>query len=429
MANGNKKKSRKKIYIFSGIGLLVTVLVLLLVFSGNKEQIISVTTEAVQKRNITQKVSATGKINPEYQVIITPEVTGEIVELPVKEGDAVRKGQLLIRIKPDSYMAARDRAAAILESAKAGLQRSRAVLDKVKSDYDRVQELYKKKLSSDSELEQAKSNFLSAQSDFDSQKSSVVQFQAALKEAQESLYKTTIYSPMNGTISQLNVELGERVLGSGFSQGTNIMTVADLSQMEATVEVDENDVVLVSVGDTAKIQIDAFGNKEFKGVVSQIGNSAKTTAQGTQQEVVNFEIKIRLADNERSIRPGMSCNSDIETETKSNVLSVPIQSVTARGAKPPEAKKEGEEGPVQVKNDKVKEKKPKEVVFVIENNKAKMKEVKTGISDDNYIEITSGLNGNEKVVSGSYRAISRELADNSNVRLEGERKGSKETSK
>ncbi|MGE5351715.1 MAG: efflux RND transporter periplasmic adaptor subunit [Acidobacteriota bacterium] len=424
--NGNKKKSRKKIYIFSFVGLMAVVLVLLLVFSGNKEQIIPVQTESVQKRNITQKVSATGKINPEYQVIITPEVTGEIVELPVKEGDVVKKGQLLIKIKPDTYMAARDRAAATLESAKAGLQRSKAVLDKVAADYKRIQELYKKKLSSDAELEQSKSNFLSAQSDFDSQKSSVAQFQAALKEAQENLYKTTIYSPMNGTISQLNVELGERVLGSGFSQGTNIMTVADLSLMEATVEVDENDVVLVSLGDTAKIQIDAFGNKEFKGVVSQIGNSAKTTAQGTQQEVVNFEIKIRLADTDNSIRPGMSCNADIETETKNNVLSVPIQSVTARGNKPPEGKKEGEEsGPLQVKNDKIKDKKPKEVVFVIENNKAKMKEVKTGISDDNYIEILSGLSGNEKVVSGSYRAISRELAENSNVRVEGAGKGAK----
>ncbi|HEX2961084.1 MAG TPA: efflux RND transporter periplasmic adaptor subunit [Ignavibacteriales bacterium] len=424
--NGNKKKSRKKIYIFSGIGLMVTVLVLLLVFSGNKEQIIPVQTESVQKRNITQRVSATGKINPEYQVIITPEVTGEIVELPVKEGDIVRKGQLLIKIKPDTYMAARDRAAATLESAKAGLQRSKAVLDKVAADYKRIQELYRKKLSSDAELEQSKSNFLSAQSDFDSQKSSVAQFQAALKEAQENLYKTTIYSPMNGTISQLNVELGERVLGSGFSQGTNIMTVADLSKMEATVEVDENDVVLVSLGDTAKIQIDAFGNKEFKGVVSQIGNSAKTTAEGTQQEVVNFEIKIRLTDTDNSIRPGMSCNSDIETETKNNVLSVPIQSVTARGNKAPEVKKEGEDsGPIQVKNDKIKDKKPKEVVFVIENNKAKMKEVKTGISDDNYIEIISGLSGNEKVVSGSYRAISRELAENSNVRVEGAGKGAK----
>ncbi|MDP4193214.1 MAG: efflux RND transporter periplasmic adaptor subunit, partial [Bacteroidota bacterium] len=377
MANGNKKKTKKKIFIFTGAGLVLAILGLLVVFSGNKEQITSVQTETVQRRNITQKVSATGKINPEYKVVITPEVTGEIVELPVKEGDVVKKGQLLIKIKPDSYIAARDRAEANLESVKAGLARSKAVLDKVKSEYERAQGLYNKKLTSDAELEQAKSNYLSSKSDYESQVATVQQFKAALKEANESLYKTTIYSPMNGTISQLNVELGERVLGSGFSQGTNIMTVADLSQMEADVEVDENDVVLISVGDTAKIEVDAFPNREFKGVVYQIGNSAKTTAEGTQQEVVNFEIKIRISDPEKAIRPGMSCNADILTETRNNVLSVPIQSVTARGnmqQAPAGGKEGGEEGVTQVKNEVKKDKKPKEVVFLAENNKAKMKE-------------------------------------------------------
>ncbi|MGE5411330.1 MAG: efflux RND transporter periplasmic adaptor subunit [Clostridiales bacterium] len=432
MANGNKKKTKKKIIIFSGAGLVLVILGLLVVFSGNKEQITSVQTETVQRRNITQKVSATGKINPEYKVVITPEVTGEIVELPVKEGDVVKKGQLLIKIKPDSYIAARDRAEANLESAKAGLARSKAVLDRVKSEYERAQGLYNKKLASDADLEQAKSNFLSSKSDYESQVATVQQFKAALKETNESLYKTTIYSPMNGTISQLNVELGERVLGSGFSQGTNIMTVADLSQMEADVEVDENDVVLISVGDTAKIEVDAFPNREFKGVVYQIGNSAKTTAEGTQQEVVNFEIKIRISDPEKAIRPGMSCNADILTETKNNVLSVPIQSVTARGSMqqaPAEGKEGGAEGVTQVKNEAKKDKKPKEVVFIAENNKAKMKEVKTGISDDNYIEVMSGLGEGAKVISGPYRAISRELNDNANIRLDSGKKGTKENDK
>lgn len=424
MANGNKKKSKKKLIIFGALGVLVITLVLIVAFSGNKEQIVSVQTEKVAKRNITQVVTATGKINPEYQVIITPEVTGEIVELPVKEGDAVKRGQLLIKIKPDSYIAARDRAAANLESARAGLGRSKAVLDKVKSEYDRVQGLYNKKLASDSELELAKSNYLSAKSDYEGQQSYVAQAQAGLKEAQEQLAKTTIYSPMDGTVSQLNVELGERVLGSFYSQGTNIMTVADLSKMEARVEVDENDVVLVSLGDTANIEIDAFGDKQFKGVVSQIGNSAKTTGLGTQQEVVNFEIRIILVEPDKSIRPGMSCNADIQTETKSNVVSVPIQSVTARSQQAAPAKTEDgeDEAVVAAKNDKVKSNKPKEIVFVIENGKAKMKEVETGISDDSYIEVKSGLNGNEMVVAGPYRAISRELADNTTVTVEGDRK-------
>ncbi len=416
--NGNKKKSKKKLYIFGGIGTLVVVLILLVVLSGNKEEISIVQVDDVIKRDITQIVTATGKINPEYKVVITPEVTGEIVELPVKEGDQVKKGQLLIKIKPDTYLAARDRAAATLESAKSGLSRAKALLDKVKSDYDRVKGLYEKKLSSDAELEAAKSNFLTTQSDYESQQSYVAQAQASLKEAQENLYKTTIYSPMNGTISALNVELGERVLGSGFSQGTDIMTVADLSVMEATVEVDENDVVLVSIGDTARITIDAYGDKIFNGVVSEIANSATTTGTGTQQEVVNFEVKIRLVDVDKSVRPGMSCNADIETETKLDVWSVPIQSVTARG-KMPEANPAGEDEAAPTTKENKKDKKPKEVVFLAENNKAKMVEVETGISDDNYIEIKNGLKGGEKVISGPYRAISRELQDKLNIRVEG----------
>jgi HlyD family secretion protein len=422
--NGNnKKKSKKKIYIFGGIGALLLVLILLVVFSGNKEQIINVQTETVEKRNITQVVTATGKINPEFQVVITPEVTGEIVELPVKEGYNVKKGQLLIKIKPDTYIAQRDRAAANLESAKAGLGRAKATLDKVKSDYERVQGLYDKKLSSDAEIEQAKSNYLSAKSDYEGQQASVTQAQASLKEAQEQLYKTTIYSPMVGTVCALNVESGERVLGSGYSQGTNLMTVADLSSMEATVDVDENDVVLVSLGDTANITIDAFGDRVFKGIVSEIANSAVTTSAGTQQEVVNFEVKIRLVKVDKSIRPGMSCNADIETETKKGVWSVPIQSVTAR-SKTPEIQQESSDDrdELQVKEETKKEKKPEEVVFLVENNKAKMIPVKTGISDDNYIEVEEGLKGGEKVVSGPYRAISRELQDKSTVKVESSRK-------
>lgn len=422
MANGNSKKSKKKLYIFGGVGVVLLVLVLLLAFSGNKEEIIPVQTEEVQRRNITQVVAATGKINPEYQVIITPEVTGEIVELPVKEGDKVSKGQLLIRIKPDTYQAYRERAEASLESAKAGLDRNKAVLDKVKSEYDRVQGLYKKGLSSDAELEQAKSNYLSSKSDYDAQASLVAQARASLKEANENLGKTAIYSPISGTISQLNVELGERVLGSGYSQGTNIMTVADLSKMEATVEVDENDVVLVSPGDTAKITVDAYGDKEFVGIVSQIGNSAKTTDQGTQQEVVNFEIKISLIDvADKNLRPGMSCNADIRTETRSNVLSVPIQSVTVRSKGPAAPMPEGDEDDAAVQVQKTKSAKPDEVVFLVSNNKAKTAKVETGISDDSYIEIKTGLKGGEKVVSGSYKAISRELQEGTNVRVEGGR--------
>lgn len=425
MSNG-KKKSKKKILIFGGLGLLVLVVILLVVFSGNKEEIFQVQTEQVSRRTITQVVSATGKINPEFLVKLTAEATGEIVQLLVREGDKVKKGQLLLRIKPDIYEAQKVSAEARLAQTRASLNSTKALLDKVEADYKRVQGLFKLGLASDAELEASRSSYLQTNSNYESQKAIVAQSEAALKEAIENLNKTYVYAPINGTISVLNVELSERVIGSVF-QGTPLMTVADLSNMEATVDVDENDVVLVSVGDTAKIKVDAFGEKEFKGVVTQIGNSAKTTGLGTQDQVVNFEVKIKLINPGDQIRPGMSCDADIETETKTNVLAVPIQSVTARL---PEAKKEDaaskpeDEGePTVAKNGK--NNKPKEVVFVVNEGKAKMVEVKTGISDDTYIEIVEGLKGDEEVITGPYRAISKDLVDGSKISVTSKRKDDK----
>ncbi len=414
MANG-KKKSKKKIIIFGGLGLLLLILILLVAFSSNKEEVISVQTEKVTRRTITQVVTATGKINPEYQVKIIAEATGEIVYLPVREGDAVKKGQLLLRIKPDIYEAQKNSAEARLAQAKASLSATKALLEKVESEYKRIQGLAQKGLASDADLEAAKSAYLQTLGNYESQKSIVSQSEAALKEAIETLNKTYVYSPMNGTISKLSVELGERVIGSAFT-GTELLTVADLSNMEATVDVDENDVVLVSIGDTARIHIDAFGDKVFKGVVSQIGNSAKTTGLGTQEEVVNFEVKIKLLELDDKIRPGMSCDADIETETKHNVLAVPIQSVTARMQEKPNPAQNKEDNPDNnSKNGK--RNKPKEVVFIVDNGKAKMVEVKTGISDDNYIEIIEGLKGDEEVISGPYRAVSRELEDGKKISI------------
>jgi HlyD family secretion protein len=424
MANGKPKKSRKKLYIFGGIGVLVVALILVALLGGSKDEIIAVQTEKVQKRNITQTVSATGKINPEFQVVITPEVTGEIISLPVKEGDNVKKGTLLIKIKADIYIAQKDRAEANLLSAKSSLSMRKAELEKINSEYNRIKEMHTKKLASDSELETAKSGYLSAKAGYEGAEANVLQMEAGLKEIVEQINKTAIYSPMDGTITQLNVELGERVLGSGFSQGTNIMTVADLHNMEATVEVDENDVVLIAIGDTARIKVDAFSDKEFKGVVTQIGNSALTAGLGTQEQVVNFNVRIKLSDPDPNLRPGMSCNSDIETETISDVVSVPLQSVTARSTdmKAPggDGEEEGEETVLMVKKDENKNNnKPKEIVFIVKDGKAKSIEVETGLSDDNYIHIKSGLKGGETIISGSYRAISRELSDGTNVRVEG----------
>lgn len=435
MANGKKNKSRKKLYIFGGLGLLVVILIVIAFAGGSKEEIVSVTTEKVEKRTITQTVTATGKINPEFKVLITPEVTGEIMSLPVKEGDKVKKGTLLIKIKGDQYIAQKERLEASLQSSEANLRIRQAELERVTLDFSRAKELQKKGLASDAEFEFSQSNFLSAKASYDAAQASVLQSKASLKEVMETLYKTTIYSPMDGTVTQLNVEVGERVLGSGFTQGTNLMTISDLNNIEAVVDVDENDVVLVSMNDTANVKVDAFGDKVFKGIVSEIGNSAKTSGFGTQQEVVNFEVKIKLIDPDEFLRPGMSCNADVETETVNNVVSVPIQSVTIRT----DFKKDEAEGDSDSDNEildvktskKSKDVKPDEIVFITKEKSVKSVKVETGISDDNYIHIKSGLKGGEDVVSGSYRAISRELNEKSKIRIENrdKKKDSKEKNK
>ncbi len=425
MANGKRKKSKKKVIIFSILGALVVALILMALLGGSKEDIIQVQTEKVIKRNITQKVSATGTIDPEFKVAITPEVTGEIIALPVKEGNKVKKGQLLISIKGDNYIAQKDRAEASLQASRATLTMRQAELDKLTSEYDRVKELHAKKLSSDSELETAKSNYLSSKGGLETAKANVAQGEASVKEINDQIRKLSIYSPMDGTITKLNVELGERVLGSGYSQGTDIMTVSDLASMQAVVDVDENDVVLIGVGDTARVKVDAFGDKVFKGTVQQIGNSAQSSGLGTQEQVVNFEVKIKLLDLDDNLRPGMSCNADIETETKDNVISVPIQSVTARSGANPAAQENSDNGDLRTDNGvkKSNTNKVQEIVFVMgKNNKVKKVDVATGISDDNFIEITKGLSGGEDVVSGSYKAISRELEDGSTVRKEDQKK-------
>lgn len=410
MANS---KSRKKIIIISIIGGLVIVLTLLVILGSKKETVYSVQTEKVVRRSITQTVTATGKIYPEVQVVITPEVSGEIIELPVKEGMKMKKGDLLIKIKPDIYIAEQDRASAQLSSSKASLQRS-------ESEHKRAQDLSVKGLISTSELEQASTTHQVAKSQYD-------QSDAALKQASESLRKTTIYSPMDGTISGLKVELGERVLGTSQFQGTEVMTVADLSRMEARVDVGENDIVSISIGDTARIQVDALPEKKLTGVVYEIGNSAKTKGLGTQEEVTNFEVRLRILDKDVVLRPGMSQTATIETETKSNVLAVPIQSVTTRSANKDKdkEKKEGSQPDELAANDaKIKQKteKPREVVFIVDNNGAKMIEVKRGISDDSYTEIVSGIDAGKEVVSGSYKAINRELEDGAKVKVDNAKK-------
>ncbi len=427
MSNG--KKSKKKLIIFGGLGLLLVVAILLVILGGSKEEIFSVQTEKVEKRTITQVVSATGTINPVYKVTISAEATGEIVSLPIKEGDIVKKGQILVRIKPDNYEALKNRAAAAVDQSRASLASTKAQLDKVEADYKRIQDLAKKDLSSVSELETAKSNYFQTLGNYNAQQSLVIQAEASLKDATVNLGKTIVTAPMDGVVTKLNVDLAQRVLGSNFSPGTEMLTVSDLREIEATVDVDENDVVLISKGDSAKIHIDAFRDRIFKGVVAQIGNSAITKGAGTQDQVVNFEVKILLVNPDNNIRPGMSCDSDILTETKQNVLAVPIQSVTARVDKSKAMAAAQNPESTQQNNKASKSTKPKEVVFVINNGKAKMMEVKTGISDDTFIEVETGLKGDEEVISGPYRAISKDLEDGSKVSVQPKRGGSSPASK
>ncbi|MEK6757002.1 MAG: efflux RND transporter periplasmic adaptor subunit [Bacteroidota bacterium] len=408
MAN-NGKKSKKKIIIFSIIGVVVVVLVLLVILGSKKETVFTVQTEKIQKRTITQIVSATGKMQPVTQVKINAEVSGEIIDLPVREGQVVRKGQLLVRIKPDAYQAQHER-------AEAALGINEANLSKAEAEYNRFSGLYSKQLVSDAEMDIAKASYQSA-------KAAYRQSQASLKEAKETLAKTIIYSPMDGVVSQRLTEIGQRVSGSTFMQGTEIMTIADLSRMEARVDVGENDVVLVTVGDTARIEVDSYPERKFVGTVTQIANTAKSRGLGTQDEVTNFEVRILVhAPADVNFRPGMSMTADIETETHKDVLVVPIQSVTVRMPKE-EVKKADEprEGEAQLdvnKARKKEEEKLEEVVFLVSDGVAKTVPVKRGLSDDTYVEVKGEKLEAAEVVSGPFKAINRELESGSKVKIE-----------
>jgi len=405
MANGNGKKKKKKIIIFSIIGLVVIILAVLVFLGSRRETIVNVQTEKVQRRTITQIVSATGKIQPEIQVKINAEVSGEIIALPVREGQRVAKGQMLVRIKPDALQAQYESALANVEMANANLSRSEA-------EYKRSQDLYSKKLISDSDMEIAKANYLSAKAQYD-------QANASSKQAKDSYSKTTIYSPMAGVVSQLISELGERVSGSSFTQGTQIMTIADLSSMEARVDVGENDVVMVQKGDTARIEVDSYQDRKFVGVVTQIANTAKSTGTGTQDAVTNFEVRIRVSTPEGiQFRPGMSMSADIETETRLNVLTVPIQSVTVRTPKK-EMKDEPKEGEAQLTTGKKKEEdKLEEVVFIVKDGAVKTVSVKRGISNDTYVEVKANDLEGKDVVSGPFKAINRDLEVDVKVKVD-----------
>jgi HlyD family secretion protein len=398
---------------------------------------LTVQTEKAALRNITELVVANGKIQPVVQVVINPEVSGEIIELPVKEGQRVQKGDLLVKIKPDNYIASRNSARANYNSAVAGKTLALANLKKAELEYKRATNLATTKLISESQLLEAETSFEVMKASSDTSIHQAEQAEAALAKAEDDLAKTTIKAPMTGIVTKLKSQRGERVVGTAMMAGTEIMTVADLDEMEARVDIGEVDVVLIRLGQVARLEVDAFreGNRKFTGRVTEIANSSKTagsSAAGSSssssqqgQESTKFEVKIRVEEKEL-FRPGMSVTAEIETRYRTNVLAVPIQSVTTRvPKKPPEGAKGGAivakanatSSPAATVKEPERKEKPVEVVFTVDGAQARMVPVKRGISDDTHVEITEGLSEGAEVISGGYKAINRELEEGKKVKV------------
>jgi HlyD family secretion protein len=393
------------------------------VFFRPREEVIAVQTEKVARRDLTEIVVATGKIQPVVQVVINPEVSGEIVDIPVKEGQPVRKGDLLVRIKPDFYEASRNSAEASLKSAQAARNLAAANLTKAEIERERAEGLFRDKLISDSQYLEAKTAGEVARAQFENASHQADMARATLARAEEELRKTTIYAPTDGTVTKLRSQRGERVVGTAMMAGTEIMTIAQLESMEARVEIGEMDVVLIQIGQKARLEVDAFRDRRFSGVVTEIANAARSTGTGTQQEATKFEVKIRIQERE-AFRPGMSVTAEIETRHRTNVLTVPIQSITTRAAKPPAGAPAaaGGNGPAPIADppaprNKSDARKPVEVVFLVEGDKARQVPVTRGISDDAYVEIISGVEEGQTVVSGGYKAINRDLEDGKRLKV------------
>ena len=401
--------------------ILLPIVIVLIIFAVigkkagwfGKALTIKVAVENAEKRTIVETITANGKIQPEKEVKISPDVSGEIVELTVKEGDNVVKGQLLLRIKPDTYISQKDRSLAAISSARARLAQSEAQFTQAELAFKRSKQLYDEQTISMSEFEQAQATYTVAKSEVDAGKFTVVSTEASLKEANENLTKTSIYAPMSGTVSMLLVELGERVAGTNLMAGTELLRVADLARMEARVQVNENDIPRVKLGDTALIEVDAYLDQKFKGIVTEIANSAKTTGVSADQ-VTNFDVKILVlpqsyqklvdAGDKNPFRPGMSATVDIRTQSKPDILTVPIQSVTTRTDT---TKIAGTPSQKDIRT----------IVFVTDGKYALAKDVKTGIQDNSYIEILSGVALNDRIVSAPFSAISKKLSDSTLIEV------------
>jgi HlyD family secretion protein len=413
--------SKKTIYLL--IGGAVAVIVLLVVLSktgviGNKDEGKEVEITTVAASTIVETVSATGKIQPEIEVKISSEVSGEIISLPVKEGQVVKKGDLLVKINPDLYTSGYNRSVSNLAGTKAGLSQADAQFDEAKASYERNKVLFKKGIISKSDWDKSISSFEVSKAAKQTAYFNVQSASASVNEARDNLGRTTIYAPADGTISVLNVELGERVLGTQQMTGTEILRVANLNNMEVEVDVNENDIVKIKEGDFAKVLVDAYLKKQFKGVVTSISNSASSTL--TSDQVTNFKVKIRILKESYEdlvlgkpsayspFRPGMTATVDISTKTKKNVLSVPISAVVIK-ADTTAVKEVKTSKDLDEKNAAPKSDKKFECVFVKVGDKAKIRVIKTGIQDDANIEVKIGLKKGDVVITGPYTTVAKEL--------------------
>jgi HlyD family secretion protein len=431
------------------IGILLILLVLLVILSKagvlGKDEGTEVTAEKATTRTITETVTATGKVFPEIEVKVSPDISGEIVELNVQEGDTVRRGQVVAKIYADIYSSQRDQAAAVVAQSQAQVANSEAQLGALKATLDQAEAAYKRqktlldqKVISQSEFEtaqqayeSAKANYIAAQSSINANKASVQNALAGLTSANKDLQRATITAPMDGVISLLSVKKGERVAGNSFNVGTEMMRIADLSSIEVQVDVGENDIPKVKLGDTAIVEIDAFNNRKFKGVVYKIANpetSALTSSSGSSStSVTNYEVHIRLLPEDYKdlivkgqpfpFRPNMTASADIQTQTHTNVLTVPLNAVTTRSREDvlkADSTKAKTDNAVSSNNDND----LAEVVFVLQpDGKVKMSEVKTSIQDINNIEVTSGLKAGEQVITGPYDVVSKTLKNGDKVKV------------
>ena len=445
---------KKALIKYSVIGLSV-LLVLLVVArkSGwiGEDDNIKVTTEKVTTETIIETVSASGKVQPEVEVKLAADVSGEVVDLFVKEGDVVNKGDLLAKINPEIYLSALDRMTATLNSSKANLESSRSRYKQSESQYlkaeltyNRNKKLYDEGVISASDFEAIKSSYEVAKADMDAAQQSieaanygVQSAEASLKESRENLNKTSIFAPVNGTISKLSVEKGERVVGTEMMAGTEVMRLANLNEMEVNVDVSESDIIRVNVGDTTMVDIDAYLNRSFTGVVTEIANSANTSAAMTTDQVTNFTVKVRInRDSYKDLlpadkptyspfRPGMSATVEIQTRKVKEVTAVPIQAVTTRDTSLRASSKEVvRKGPdASNENDETKSPKTsgnmgiKECVFIMKDGVVSLQPVTTGIQDNMHIQILDGLKPGDEVVTAPYNAISRLLKSGDKVKV------------